>query len=264
MQKLHDLFHYHFTQNPSIDGVLELILSFPKVAELEELIGHSFNRKDLLLSALVHPSLGNEIALFQKINYQRLEFLGDSVLGAILAEKLYSSFPDSSEGDLSKMKAHLAGQEMIAKLGLGMQLENFIIFGKGTFAQLEVATNVSKGLIRAVSDTVEALLGATFLDSGLEQAKIVFEKFTSKYSLAYQKDYLDMATFGEFDPKSRLQEKCLTAHKMLPVYECRTRNNGLECTLIVNGQVAALGHGLSKKEAEQSAARQALATLFKN
>ena len=264
MQKLHDLFHYHFCNGTSLDDVVKLFISFPQVAELEEKIGHAFQDKNLLLAALIHPSLGNESVLFQKINYQRQEFLGDSVLSLLLAEKLFLESPDSSEGELSKRRAHLAGQEMVAKLGLGMHLEDFIIFGKGTFTQLETIHHLKKGLVSAIADSVEAILGAAFLDVGLLAAKTVFVKFTEVYVSVYQKDYLDSATFSEFDPKSRLQEKCLTVFKTLPTYECRTNNHAVVCDLIVSGQVVGQGQGLSKKEAEQNAARQALLTLFQS
>ncbi|MBI2520979.1 MAG: hypothetical protein HYV97_11195 [Bdellovibrio sp.] len=262
MQKLHDFFHSHFSNGTCFDDAVKLVLSSSQITSLEEKIGHSFGRKSLLMEALIHPSLGNEAAVFQKVNYQRLEFLGDSVLSILLAEKLFLESPSSSEGELSKMRAHLAGQTMVSKLGQGMQLEDFLIFGKGTFAQLETSNNPKPGMVRAVADGVEAILGAAFLDAGLTIAKMVFEKFTETYSSTYQKDYLDMATFSEFDPKSRLQEKCLTTYKMLPVYDCRMSDDIQVCDLIINGEVVGQGQGPSKKEAEQNAARQALLTLF--
>ncbi|HAZ12676.1 MAG: hypothetical protein A2X86_11230 [Bdellovibrionales bacterium GWA2_49_15] len=272
MQKLHDLFHYHFSgqmaekicNGSSLDDVVKFVISLPKIAALETNLGHVFHDKRLLVTALIHPSLGNEAGVLQKVNYQRLEFLGDSVLSLLLAEKLFLEYPENSEGELSKMRAHLAGQAMVAQLGFGMQLADFLIFGKGTSLQLETTQNPPKGLVRAVADGVEAILGAAFIDAGLLVAKAVFEKFTEAYALTYQKDYLDMATFNEFDPKSRLQEKCLTAYKVLPIYDCRTSDDVLVCDLIINGQLAGQGQGLSKKEAEQNAAREALANMFKS
>ena len=134
----------------------------PDLIKLENLIGYSFNDKDILTQSLTHPSSENS----KFSNMERLEFLGDRVLGLIIAEKIFIKFNSRKEGELSSYFNYLVQRSTCVIIARKINLDNFIIFGKSEFS--------SDGLKDSIlSNILESLIGAIFIDSGYDNAKIV-------------------------------------------------------------------------------------------
>ncbi len=218
---------------------------------LEETLGLEFDDKSLLQQAFVHRSYINENPGFKLQSNERLEFLGDAVLGFVVAENLYRLFPDLSEGALTSMRAALVRSETLARVGRRLGLGAYLFLGRGEEA--------AGGRLRPtiLASTFEALLGALLLDRGLdacrhfilttlqdELARVVREKSS--------KDY-----------KSRLQETTQGRWQLTPTYrtiavEGPDHDRIFTVEVLVGGKPLAQGTGRNKQAAEQDAARQAL------
>ena len=208
--------------------------------------------RSLLEKSLTHRSFANERDLDE--NYERLEFLGDTVVGLITAEWLYRRHPDLAEGDLSKLKGYVVSEPVLAR-----QAE---MLGLGEILRLGVGEERSGGRRKRslLADTLEAVLGAVFLDGGLAAARRVFLPFLEQASGAPESDL--------HDAKTELQELVQGEGGGLPEYrhiseegpDHRKRFH-VECW--VSGRRAGAGEGGTKKEAEQRAARAAVENLGK-
>jgi ribonuclease-3 len=218
---------------------------------LEERLSYCFNDRSLACRALTHPSWQHEQNGDGDDDYQRLEFLGDAVLGMLLAEMLYSRFPGWDEGNLSRSRAHLAGQGTLAGLARSLGLGGFIRLGRGE----EQTAGHNKDSI--LSDVLEALIAAIYQDGGLEAARsLVARLFDSMLDVPDNRD-------PGRDAKSELQE--LLSARGLPPPEYRLSEESgpphdrlFRFELLVDGSVAGEGEGRSKKIAQQAAAAQAL------
>ena len=175
-------------------------LDSKKAAALMRLLGHEFSDSSLLSLALTHRSRS-------AVNYERLEFLGDSILGFVVANWLYENFPSLAEGRLSRMRASLVRKETLAKVARDMSLSDFLLLGEGELK--------SGGFNRdsILSDSVESLIGALFLDAGLESA----EHFIRQRFASYMQEVSEHSSHK--DAKSRLQESMQKHGFELPVYE---------------------------------------------
>jgi len=217
----------------------------------EKRLGHRFKRLDLLELALTHRSYANEQGVPE--HYERLEFLGDSVLGLITAEWVYGQHPELPEGELSKLKAQLVSRDTLAKhardLGLGAEL------------RIGVGEERSGGREKSslLADSMEAIFGALFLDGGLDVARKVIQPML-------ESTFDDRPDLAEADAKTQLQEIAQALGWDLPEYRL-TGSSGpdhsktfiVECWLA--GELAGTGEGTSKKVAEQRAAADALTKL---
>jgi ribonuclease-3 len=218
---------------------------------LEERLAYRFNDRGLACRALTHPSWLHEHNGDGDDDYQRLEFLGDAVLGMLLAEMLYSRFPGWDEGNLSRSRAHLAGQGTLADLARSLDLGGLIRLGRGE----KQTAGRSKDSI--LSDVLEALIAAVYRDGGLEAARSLVERlFDSKL------DAPDSHDPGR-DAKSELQELLSARGLPPPVYRLSGESGPphdrlFRFELLVDGSVAGEGEGRSKKIAQQAAATQAL------
>lgn len=217
---------------------------------LEETIGYSFKNKDLLKQAMTHSSYANEIGLSHFDCNERLEFLGDAVLEIVTSEKLYFHFRDKPEGELSKIRASLVCEPALEMFSKKINLSEYILLSRG-----EEKTG---GRQRAsiISDCMESLIGAIYLDAGLLEAK----RFIHEFILF---DVENVKVFK--DNKTTLQE-ILQARGDTPVYELIKESGPAhqkEFTVMVKGLGKVLGQGVagSKKAAEQSAAGAALSLL---
>jgi len=211
---------------------------------LERRLGHRFASAALLEQALTHRSYGTP-------HNERLEFLGDGVLGCAIAEELYARFPQLPEGDLTRLRAHLVREATLAEVARLAGLSEFLRLGAGA-ASGGVAESPS-----VLADAIEAVYGAVFLDGGFGAAKAVIAK-----------------TFGDIlagagaeslrkDPKTRLQEFLQGRKLALPQYavvathgEAHEQQFRVECVIPELG-IRSLGEGASRRSAEQEAARQA-------
>jgi ribonuclease III len=136
--------------------------------EIEGRLGYVFEDKDLLVLAFTHPSFYNENRHLCGGHNERLEFLGDAVLGLILSSYLFAQLPEQAEGHLSHLRAHFVGASSCALFMRKLDLEKFLMLGKGE------ATNVGRGRDRILADLFEALIGAIYVDGGLEAADRFF------------------------------------------------------------------------------------------
>ncbi|HQV24529.1 MAG TPA: ribonuclease III [Acinetobacter sp.] len=216
---------------------------------LQSRIGYQFKQHDLLILALTHRSVS------QKANYERLEFLGDSLLGMIIANHLYHVYPSENEGRLTRMRATLVRQEALGKIAYDLQLGQSLILSVG---ELKSGGHHRESIL---ADTVEAIIGAIYLDCddlNLLQS-IVLKWYVPYFDHIEPTDQLK-------DPKSRLQEYLQARKKPLPVYEvvdiqgdAPHQHFKVEC--LVDGHLNTLGEGSSRRFAEQAAAAEILKLL---
>lgn len=220
--------------------------------ELEEALGYRFRDLTLLDLALTHRSFANEQGLSD--HNERLEFLGDSILGAVAAEWLYEAHPELPEGDLSKRKSYLVSAPALAGFARELPIGESLRLGVGE----ERSGGREKPSLLA--DTVEAVLGAVFLDGGIEPVRRIVTPLLERV-VEERPRVLDQ------DPKTRLQEAVQARGWELPAYRLvaeegpdHAKRFTIECR--VQDRPAGRGHGRSKKLAEQKAAAEALEGLL--
>jgi ribonuclease-3 len=219
-------------------------------AALEKRLGHRFASPQLLEQALTHRSRGAD-------NNERLEFLGDGVLGCAVADELYARFPQLSEGKLTRLRASLVREEALAGVANSLGIGEFLRLGEGELASgPEPRPSI-------LADALEAVLGAVFLDAGYEAArKTVLAAFGPLI------DRLDPERPAK-DAKTRLQEILQACHHRLPQYrvvavqgEAHRQSFEVECSVAELG-LTATGSGTSRQRAEQQAAKAMLERLEK-
>ena len=222
---------------------------------LEELIGHKFEDLGLLEHALTHRSRAHEDASGGVIDNESLEFLGDAVLGFVIADLLFQQFPTHSEGYKSKVKAGIVSAAALARLAEAMDLGRFVLLGRGE----EKTGGRHKHAILA--DSFEAVIAAIYLDGGVDAAReFILSRFAPLVEAAG--DRAAEASFTD-DWKSALQEAMQASGRGLPHYrlvsaEGPEHRKQFEIEVIVGGQSIGRATGRSKKEAEQQAAKAAL------
>ena len=222
---------------------------------LEDRIGHKFDDLGLLEHALTHRSRAHEDASGGVIDNESLEFLGDAVLGFVIADLLFHQFPTHSEGYKSKVKAGIVSAAALARLAEAMDLGHFILLGRGE----EKTGGRQKHAILA--DSFEAVIAAIYLDGGIDAARdFILSRFEPLVRAAG--DRAAEASFTE-DWKSALQERMQATGRGLPHYrlvgaEGPEHRKLFEIEVLVGGQPIARASGRSKKEAEQQAAKAAL------
>jgi ribonuclease III len=188
-------------------------------------------------------------------SYERLEFLGDSVLGLAIAEELYERFPEYAEGRLAKIRAHVVSRQSCAVVGKRMGLGDLFVRHAGAVDADEVRRlSANRNVLAAL---VEACLGALYLEHGFEAVRGPI--------VAAFRERIDYAVEGHVDFKTELQEELArrglaVAYSVVQV-EGPPHNRRFTCAATVNGRVAGIGEGESKKAAEQAAAREALEAL---
>jgi ribonuclease III len=220
----------------------------PPIADFEARLGHAFRDRARLEAAWVHRSAAHE----RKVegSYERLEFLGDAVLGLIAADWLYRGHPDLPEGELSRLKSALVSAETLARYARELGLGDHLVVGQGE------ERSGGRAKTSLLADSLEAVIAAVFLDGGLRAARQVVERFLRDASRS-----LDLAAP---DAKSALQERIQALGREAPTYRvCEESGPDHAKTftveVVIGGEVAGRGTGRSKKAAELDAARQALA-----
>lgn len=225
---------------------------------LETRIGYDFRDLGLLEHALTHRSRAHEDASGGVIDNESLEFLGDAVLGFVIADMLFTRFPTHSEGYKSKVKAGIVSSASLARLAEEIDLGRFVLLGRGE----EKTGGRQKQAILA--DSYEALIAAVYLDGGVDAARaFIVSSFGPLFAAAG--DQAAEASFTD-DWKSALQEWLQAHGQGLPVYrvaaaEGPDHRKRFEIEVLVGGAVLARAEGRAKKEAEQQAAREALTQL---
>lgn len=219
-----------------------------KLALAEQICGHTFKNRDLLQSAITHPSAveGQPVSA----SYERLEFLGDSILGSIVALSLFKSYPGFDEGKLTRLKVSLVSGMTLSEVGRELGIDKCIVFGAS-----ETGTGV-RGMHSALENVFESLVGAMYLDGGWDVAE-EFVHRTLKPHLATER------AEHPTNPKSYLQECVQADHLEAPSYKLVDTSGPAHepvftAVALVDGIRRGRGSGSSKKEAEAAAALDAL------
>ena len=227
------------------------MLTEADISKFEKTIGYTFRDKALIYQAFTHSSFVNEQKINKKPDYERLEFLGDAVLEMISSAYLFRTFPEKKEGEMSKMRATLVCEGALAYDAQALDLREYIQFGKG-----EEATG-GRNKESIIADVMEAVIGALFLDGGIEQSK----RFIDTYVLS-NIDAVQMFV----DSKSLLQELVQADNLGTVRYEICGESGPehdkiFEVRVFVGDRNLGEGTGKTKKAAEQNAAYQAVLVL---
>lgn len=224
------------------------------VNRAQEHLGVNFQNKSILRKALTHSSFAYEAGADEADMYERLEFLGDAVLNLIITDFIFHRFPKLNEGDLAKLRANLVNAQVLAELAQEIGLGEFIFLGKGA----ELTGGRQRTSI--LGDCFEAVLGAIYLDQGIETTK--------KFILTRFKDLiLEVVTSEQLsDDKTALQEYTVSRFGVMPRYEIFKEEGPVHkrifyARVLIDGKLWGKGKEYSKKKAELAAAKKALAAL---
>jgi ribonuclease-3 len=222
---------------------------------LQRAIEYRFRDRGLLEHAMTHTSRANEDVSGGVVDNESLEFLGDAVLGFVIADLLFREFPGSSEGDKSKMKAALVSTGTLARQAEHLQLGDHLLLGRG---EEKTGGRRKQALL---ADGYEALIAAIYLDGGVEQARAFIAREFAPLVAEVRE-----GSFSGQDHKSTLQEFLQSRDRPLPEYRLAgtigpDHRKQFRVEVVVNGDALAEGIGPSKKEAEQESARLALEKL---
>ena len=215
----------------------------------EKNINYKFKDKEILRQSLTHPSffLKNNLNIKKLNQFERLEFLGDRVLGLVISSILFNRFNKLDEGDLSKKFSYLVQKKFLYKISLDLSLDKIILY--------DSKKNNNKMLVSILSDSVESIIGSIFLDGGYKSSYDFIKKFWTPY--------LDVQISNILDPKTLLQEISQQKSKKLPEYKLIKKKGPSHSPLFtINLNVLNLknieAQGTSIREAEKKAAREAL------
>lgn len=222
--------------------------------ELEKKIQYNFSDPSLLLHALTHSSYANEMRMHKENNNERLEFLGDAVLELVTSEYVYKEYKDESEGDLTKLRASIVCEQTLSSCARNLNLGKYLLLGKGE--------DITGGRDRdsILSDALEALIGAVYLDGGFTNAKELIHRFILD-------DLKNKKLF--FDSKTILQEIVQNEnhnqkiHYRLISEDGPDHNKTFTIAVCIGNEEIGCGVGRTKKAAEQEAAYQAIQKLTK-
>jgi ribonuclease III len=218
---------------------------------LEKKLGVNFKNEDLLTEALTHRSYLNEFPRWRLSHNERLEYLGDAVLELIISEELFNTFPDRPEGQLTVLRAALVNYQMLARVAEAVGLQDFILMSRGERKDTGKAREV------ILANAIEAVLGAMYLDQGLEKVR----PFVKKNILNKLDEVLTTRSYR--DAKSELQEFVQDKLKLTPTYRTLDESGPAHKRIFKMGvyfgdKLVADGAGASKQEAEIEAAKAAI------
>ncbi len=223
------------------------------IKDLEAAIGYRFKNISLLQKALAHSSYANERWHDGLQSNERLEFLGDSILGMVVAEFLYTHYTGNLEGDLTRMRADVVCEAALAKIARRIDLGRHLLLGNGE------EQGGGRGRDSILSDAVEAVIAACYLDGGMEVAKDFIMRFVLEEEPVKQHNNRDYKTaLQELVQKKKDQ---VLAYSLVGEFG-PDHNKQFSVELHLNGKLVGCGQGSSKKRAEQMAAREALEKLY--
>ena len=222
-----------------------------RLHELEQHLDYTFHDLRLLRAALYHSSYANEHRAQSVSSNERLEFLGDAVLGFVSADYLYGKHPDLPEGELTRIRAALVCEDSLHEVAQRLHLGDFLMLGKGE------ESGGGRHRPSILADAVEAVLAAVYLDGGIDEAHALVHR------ILLEKEPEQVVESRRRDCKTELQELVQRKPNQELRYELVSESGPdhakvFTVAVMLNGQVVGLGSGHSKKEAEQSAARTAL------
>jgi len=221
----------------------------PDLDKAQKAIGHKFNDKKLLLKALTHKSYAAETSSFE-FN-ERMEFLGDSILSAVVSDYLYNKYPDDDEGMLSRTKSQIVSSQQLSRWAKKIKLGGFFYISRGE------ELNCARTRDSLLADTFEAVIASIYIDAGFEAAR----KFILGFLSLQRRVFIN-------DPKSKLQELIQSKYQTLPEYKVIAESGPdhekvFEIGVYLKKKQLGTGSGRCKKDAEQVAAKKALKTLSK-
>ena len=216
-----------------------------KIDKLQKKIKVNFKNKSLLKKALTHKSAD------QTENNEKLEFLGDRVLGLVISKKVIDLYPEEKEGDLDKRFARLVNRETCSKIAWSIDIQKYLLLG-------DSHKKISKLDSKILSDSCEALIGAIYIDKGFD--------FVSKFILNIWRDNLENSNITILDSKTRLQEYSLKTYKKLPAYilinSYGPRHKPIfKISVNIPNSKKFIGSGNSKQQAEQDGAKKLLENI---
>ena len=225
------------------------------IKDLEAAIGYRFGNITLLQNALTHSSYANEHWHDSLKSNERLEFLGDSILGMVVAEYLYKNFPDRPEGELSRMRADMVCEQALSQVANRLELGGHLLLGHGE----EQTGGRTRGSILA--DAVESVIAASFLDGGIDAAKGIITRFILCN--------VPQSRMQNTDYKTALQEQIQQKKNQVLSYALigesgPDHDKRFTVAVFLNGEEIGQGTGSSKKRAEQAAACAAMEKMFPN
>jgi ribonuclease-3 len=223
----------------------------PDFVRFEEISGITFKNKELLKRAFTHRSYLNENRDSESSHNERLEFLGDAVLELMVTEYLFEKYPDSNEGDLTAYRASLVNAITLSEAAQKINVNDFLLLSKGE------TKDTGKARQYILANTMEAIIGAIYLDQGYDSAKYFISK-----NLFHLIDKI-VAEKSWIDAKSKFQEKAQEKESLTPMYkslkeEGPDHDKKFTIGVYLDKDLIAEGVGMSKQEAEQEAARKAL------
>ena len=213
--------------------------------ELEEILKYDFKNKSLLNQALTHKSFDNDN------NNEKLEFLGDRVLGLIISKKLIDKYPNEKEGIIDKKFANLVNKKTCVNIAKKLNLKKYLFLGSSN-------KNLERSSDKILSDSLEAIVGAIYLDGGL--------KYSEKFILNFWESFIDNSIVTLIDSKTKLQEYSLKKFKILPKYTFFKKTGPQHKPLFktevqIPESKKIIGIGSSKKNAQQNAAAKLIKLL---
>ncbi|MBQ9006141.1 MAG: ribonuclease III [Atopobiaceae bacterium] len=220
-----------------------------RIEAVEEIVGHHFEDSSLVVSAITHPSAAEGKA--PSASYERLEFLGDAVLGAIVAHEVYQKFPSMDEGQLTDLKIALVSGKMLSAVSESLGLADLILFGVS-----ELGTH-TRGMRSALEDVFESLVGALYEDAGYDVARDFVMRHLGEYMVP---ETIQLSV----NPKTRLQEITQSGNMhMTPTYKLEGSEGPAHAKVftsvaLLEGRRVGRGKGRSKKESESAAAADAI------
>ena len=214
-------------------------------SDLEEILKYNFKNKNLLKHSLIHKSFDN------KDNNEKLEFLGDRVLGLVISKKLIEIYPKEKEGIIDKKYANLVNKKTCSTIAKNINVEKFMYLGASQ-------KSLQRSADKILSDCLEAIIGAIYLDSGL--------KYAENFILKFWKNFLANSTVTLIDAKTQLQEYSLKKFKVLPKYTFYKKTGPqhrpiFKTDVQIPNSKKIIGTGRSKKNAQQNAAAKLLSSL---
>jgi ribonuclease-3 len=222
------------------------------ITVFQQRLGHNFKDINLLIRAFSHSSFVHEYKQKEISSYERLEFLGDSIVNSYVTTSLFNLYPNFSEGKLSKLRSALVNEYSLAKIAKYLGIGEFVLLGRG-----ELDNDISSSII---SDVFEAIVGAITLDGGIDEAFSVLHKIIEAYEAYKNEEFFSSDKLAYFDPKTTLQEITMKKYKCLPKYEASTHEDGFFVTLFICDVEMAKTTSKSKKEAMKILALECLET----
>lgn len=235
--------------------VNKYLVSTDKITALQKALGYKFRNESILIQALSHPSLRQHVSSNDDVTLdnERLELLGDSVIGFVITELIYKNFANYNEGKLATVKSHLVCKDMLCKIGLKINLNEAIIMTHGEEA------SGGRHNPNNIENAVEALMAAIYLDSDIETATCIIRELWG--------GFLSAPDLADIDVKSALQELVQSRGPFKPIYEVISKSGSAHAPIFVvevevqNHKQRGAGHSI--KAAEKEAARKMLEVLRK-